>query len=270
MEVDNARTVRQSCRRLPVLRPHGTATPRRYARRVLHAFIDESYIEGSVHLIGALVLTPRQIDQINLGLDDVIWKTNRAHPEVALDIELHGQQLFQRDGEWSCLRDKAAAAFAVYRRSLHTIVQAGGAWFVGGVRRIDRLAGRYVDPWPPHQIALQYTLEMVHDYAEQQGERVSIVADQVPDQAHHEARIRQFQQLGRTPGYAGRSLALIESPFKWEDSRDHRALQAADLLTYVYLRKRFAVTAHSRTKQEIKRLRDVAVGILHRDHVWTP
>lgn len=237
---------------------------------VLCAYIDESYIEGSVHLIGALVLDRQQVDRLGLGLEEIVWKTHRSHPEVPLGIEFHGQNLFQRTNEWSCLRHKPGVAFAIYRRALHLIRQVGGAWFIGGVRRIDRLEARYIDPWPPHQIALQYALEQVHNYAVAQGELVQIVADQVPDQAHHEARIRQFQTAGRTPGWRATSLDSIVMPFRWEDSRDHSGLQAADLLTYVYLRKRFASGAHTRTVAEVQKLRDTIAPMLVSQHVWTP
>lgn len=237
---------------------------------MLHAYIDESYLAGNVHLIGALVLEPQQVDRLKIEFEQIIWKTNRAHSSVPLGIELHGQNLFQRTEEWACLRDKAKVAHAVYRTALHRIHQVGGAWFIGGVRRIERLQDRYVDPWPPHQIALQYALELVHEYAVEKGERVQIVADQVPDQAHHEARIGAFQNIGQTPGWKKASLASLEMPFQWENSRDHSGLQAADLLTYVYLRKRFVKNEHPSVVSAVQRLRDTAAPMLVKHHVWTP
>lgn len=240
-------------------------------RDVLYAYIDESYIEGKVHLVGALVLDARQVDRLKLGLDDILWKTNQAHPEVSLEAEFHGQNLFQRSEDWSCLRAKPSIAFAIYRRAVRQIAAVNGAWFVGGVRRIDRLAERYKTPWPPHQIALQYALELVDEYAIERDEDVTIIADQVPDQAHHEARVSQWQDLGRTPGWKGRPLNRIQRPFDWADSREHRALQASDMLTFIYLRKRFGfVTAHPRTVAEVQKIRDIAYPCLTKDNVWTP
>ncbi|MFF2632903.1 DUF3800 domain-containing protein [Microbacterium sp. NPDC058021] len=238
---------------------------------MLFAYIDESYIEGKVHLVGALVLDARQVDRIRLALDDVLWKTNRAHPEVPLTAEFHGQNLFQRSEEWSCLRNKQAVAFALYRRAIAQIANVGGAWFIGGVSRVDRLAKRYVDPWPPHEISLQYALELVDQYAAERGSRVTIIADQVPDQAHHEARVQQWQDVGRTPGWKALALDRIERPFDWVDSREHRPLQASDMLTYIYLRKRYGfASAHPRTVAEVERIRNLAIPCLKGQHVWTP
>ncbi|MCX6501975.1 MAG: DUF3800 domain-containing protein [Microbacterium sp.] len=235
----------------------------------MYAFVDESYITGSVHLIGALVLDTRQVDRLRMSLDEVIWKTNRSHPEVPLTAELHGQNLFQRSEEWKCLRQKTDVAFAVYRRALHHVAQAQGAWFVGGVRRIDRLEGRYVEPWPPHQIALQYTLEMVDEYADALDQQVTVIADQVQDQAHHEARMRQFHANGGTPGWKPRTLSRITFPIDWVDSRTHRCLQASDMLTFLYLRKRF-VPNNERLAHQAAKMSDIVRPILRGEHVWTP
>lgn len=237
---------------------------------MLYACIDESYLAGNVYIIGALVLTQRQVDVVTTGLDDVIWKTNKKHSEVELNAEFHGQQLFQRDGDWKCLREKVSVAYGMYRNAVSKIAMSEGKWFIGGVRRIDRLADRYEDPWPPHQIALQYALEKVHEYAHKVGERVTVIADRVPDQDHHEARIKAFKVGGKTPGWRASTLASLDLPFEWADSRDHRGLQAADMLTYIYLRKRFDADEHARSRVETERIAEIARPILAGQHVWTP
>lgn len=237
---------------------------------VLYAYVDESYIEGDVYLIGVLVLTAHQNRMLGLALDKIVFETNKRHSHVPMGIEFHGQQLFQRSREWACLRQTPQVAFSIYRAAVGKICASGGVWIVGGVRRIDRLAQRYTNPTPPHEIALQYALERVHDYASSQDEKVVITADQVPDAAHHQARINQFQARGRTPGYNPRDLSTILPDFRWEDSRAHRALQAVDMLTYVYLRKRFVQNAHPRPTREVAKLSDLARPFLHSYYVWTP
>lgn len=119
-------------------------------------------------------------------------------------------------------------------------------------------------------IALQYVLELVDQYAESMGETVYVTADTVENQRMHEAQIRVFQDRGRTAGWKPRALKHIERDFAWVDSREHRALQACDMLTYVYLRKRFLLDAHPRTVVEVNRLRDIAKPALEKDKIWTP
>jgi hypothetical protein len=248
---------------------------------MLYAYVDESYIEGEVYLVGALVLTRNQVDAVTFGLEEVLWRTNQSHPEIPLDIEFHGQQLFQRSGVWNVLRlqaddgrraDRPALGYSIYRRAIGKIARTGGKWFIAGVRRPDRIATRYPsDPWPPHALALQFCLERVSEYAASIGERVCVIADNVQNQALHEARMRVFQDRGHTMGWMPRDLNHIDPGFQWVDSRDHRPLQACDMLTYVYLRKRFVTDTHHRPKAEIVRLRDIAVQILQgTGYIWTP
>ncbi|AGW41970.1 cardiolipin synthase [Leifsonia xyli subsp. cynodontis DSM 46306] len=84
-------------------------------------------------------------------------------------------------------------------------------------------------------MALQFALERVHAYATRNGERVRVIADRVPDQLAHEARIARYQQMG-TMGYRRTFLESIEMPFQWEDSRMHRNLQAVDMATFLFRR----------------------------------
>lgn len=237
---------------------------------MLYAYIDESYRKDEVYLVGAFVVDRHQQDAVTFGLEDVAKRTLEAHPQLPKDLEFHGQALFQRANEWKAMRERPAAGYAIYRRALSRVASSGGRWFVAGVRRPDRLAIRYVDPWPPHMIALQYVLEMVDQYAESVNESVHVVADTVENQRMHEAQIRLFQDRGRTTGWKPRALTRIERDFEWVDSREHRALQACDMLTYVYLRKRFLPDAHHRTVKEVTKLRDIARPILHKERIWTP
>lgn len=237
---------------------------------MLYAYIDESYIKDDIYLVAALVVNRHQQDAIQFGLEDVIRSTNASHPHIPLDIEFHGQQLFQRDGVWACVREQPKVAYGIYRRAVGKVAPARPALFIGGVRRADRLRGRYKNPWPPHQIALQYTLEMVNDFAAQRGSRVKVVADRVENQEIYEAAIRLFQQRGRTPGWNPSDLATIEPEFEWVDSREHRPLQVADLYAYIYLRHRYKDNPHPRAAHEAKRIFDLMQPIIHKVNIWTP
>jgi hypothetical protein len=234
---------------------------------VLYAYIDESYVDGRAYLMGALVVTRNQMDNVNEALDSIMWKTNRAH-DVPLSVELHGHELFQRTGAWRGIAGKPKLAFSIYGRALSQVTNTGAKFILRGVDRVDRLPARYSTPQPPHAIALQHLLERLDIYANRQGERITVIADQVPDQAHHEARMRGYQLEG-TPGYRRSLLSLIEMPIQWEDSAHHRGLQAVDLMTYIYRRKVFQVETHARLTGEVARLADAMRPALEYHNVWT-
>lgn len=234
---------------------------------MLWAYLDESY-RSDIYLIGAVVVNAQQKWAINLGLDDVMLKTHRAHG-VPQDLELHGQQLFQRSEDWRCLSERPKAAFATYRHALERIQVSGARVFIRGVRP-QRLVARYgARARPPHEVVLTHLLERVNDYARARGEQVTIVADEVNDQAHHEARMAAFQTIG-TPGYRTSKLDQIVMPFQWQSSAEHRCLQAADLVTFVYLRKRFWKEKHVRVAAQVQKLRDAIAPAIEHDWIWVP
>ena len=233
---------------------------------MLHAFIDESYIEGRVYLVGAIVMDDAQIRALDTSFDELLWKTHKAHG-IPLSAELHGQELFHRSGDWFGLSGKPNAAFAVYRNALNKLTMSGARIFIRGVDQIPNLA-KYVDPHPPHAIALQHLLEQLQKYGAAKGEQISIVADRVPDQAQHEARMDAFR-LNGTKGVRQSFLENIEMPFQWESSADHRGLQAIDLATFVYLRRRYHTESHPKLAFEVQRLRDAMLPAIQYHNVWS-
>lgn len=236
---------------------------------MLHAFIDESYERDRVYLLAAVVATTQQLRRLERGLDDVIWKTHKAHG-APTDIELHGQQLFQRTGEWRFIADKPQLAHAIYRSALYQIQCSGVRLFIRGVRS-DRLKLRYPAPYthPPHQVVMQHTLERLNDFASARNERIQIVADEVEDQAHHEARMQQFQEAG-TPGWRTSKLERINMPFRWASSQGERGLQAADLVAFIYHRRRFHRETDVRVQGAVQRMRDTIFPSIEHAGVWVP
>ncbi|WP_281640516.1 DUF3800 domain-containing protein [Aurantimicrobium minutum] len=235
---------------------------------MLYLFADESYLDNVAYLVGGLLVNQSQIDAFDRSYDDIIWKTNKAHPEVGLNIELHGHELFQRSGEWECLREKVDVAYAIYKRAITRIPLTGAKWTVRGVRQQGNLFERYAFPDPPHLIAFTHLLERICDQAG--NEPVTVIADMVDDRELYEERLIFYKENG-TPGYRSSKLPNIQFPIQWIDSKESRTLQACDLATYIYYRKRFMQNAHFRAVAEVQKLRDIVLPALQSSHgVWTP
>ncbi|MFJ6170571.1 DUF3800 domain-containing protein [Curtobacterium sp. NPDC092190] len=235
--------------------------------RVLHAFIDESYIKGYVYLTTAVVVDDHQLPELTRRLDHVMWRTHKAHG-IDPNTELHAQQLFQRSGDWDCFRAMPAAAHATFRNALKNITSCGARVFIRGVRE-DRLIRRYVKPDPPHAVALQHLLERVNDYATARGQHVRVIADEVQDSAHHDARAATWATVG-TPGFRPSTLPMIDLPIQWRGSHLERGLQAADLAGFIYLRKRFHITTDARLIHAIQQSRDAIYPAIEHESVWNP
>jgi hypothetical protein len=243
-------------------------TPKlRHAGKMLHAYIDESYSESGFYYVGVLVVDPQAGSLIRTAFDGIARRVAKDHG-VPDDAELHGHALFHGRDDWTALKGKPKVAIGVYRAALRAIHESGGHLFFHGLDTVRQRA-KYINPYPPHVVALQFALEEVHTFAAKQGRRVRVFADQVPDQEHHEARISGYQKVGSI-GYKKSFLESIDFPFEWCDSRQHRNLQAVDMATFICRRS----STHEETSALGKRAMDQCVNemqpAVRHWRTWTP
>lgn len=176
--------------------------------------------------------------------------------------------MFQYRGEWHDLRGSHRIATGIYDAAMKIIVECGGHLFFHGIDTV-RLRARYHNPLSAHVISLQSVLEAVHAYADSIGDRVTVIADEVPDQAAYEARIAQLKMIG-TLGHKNAFLGTIELPFRWEDSRRHRNLQAIDMATFIYRRHDAHRETRPATAHAVERIKRTIMKATLHEHVWLP
>ena len=83
--------------------------------------------------------------------------------------------------------------------------------------------------------ALRHLLEKLNDYASRVGDRVLVIADEVPDQQAHAMRMASYQSL-TTGGYKPSKLSRIEFPITFGKSAESPGIQCADMIVYLYRR----------------------------------
>lgn len=205
------------------------------------AFVDESYSKDRYY-VGAYVVRDDQLAALKHAVSRV--RDYAKGFGVGIDAELHGHEIMSGKGEWAALRGRTRAALSIYRRALTEASSVVGARaFVEGVD-IPRLNARYRYPQPPHQIALRHLLERLNSHAAAVGDRVVVIADEVPDQQAHAMRMASYQTL-TTGGYKPSKLARIEFPINFGRSAESPGLQCADLLVYLFRR----IDAHTSTNE---------------------
>ncbi len=196
------------------------------------AFVDESYSRDR-YFVGAYVVRDDQLTIVKNAVRNAL----RYAEVFGIDAgaELHGYEIMSGKNAWSPLRGKTRAALSVYRRALAEIAAVPGARsFVEGVD-IPRLNARYRYPQAPHQIALRLLLERLNEYASRVGDRVVVIADEVPDQQAHAMRMASYQSL-TTGGYKPSKLSRIEFPITFGKSAESPGIQCADMIVYLYRR----------------------------------
>lgn len=215
-----------------------------------YAFVDESYSRER-YFVGAFVVRDDQLAVVKKAVGATLRYAEGFGVDSA--AELHGHEIMSGKGDWSPLRGKTRAALSIYRQALTQIAGIRDARaFVEGVD-VARLNARYSYPQPPHQIALRHLLEKLNTHAAAVGDRVVVIADEVPDQQAHAMRMASYQTL-TTGGYKPSRLARIDFPITFGKSAESPGLQCADLIVYLHRR----IDANSLTQgQSITAARDL-------------
>ena len=215
---------------------------------MLLAYVDESYNETNFYL-SALVLDDAQGQQLIDSLDSIV---NAAVGEgVPSDAELHGAEIFHGSNHWKGL--PPWLRIRIYQQATDAIGDVHVASFFSGVDLVE-LSRTQDSDVPPHELALRFLLESLQSYAEQKNERILAIADEIHTAERHRTRLKAYRNSGTLEGS---HLDRIFDTLYFGPSRHSRLLQAADLLTYIYLR-RSTIIEHS-----------VRAGMANR-RIWKP
>lgn len=208
---------------------------------MLFAFLDESYTDQRYY-IGAVVIPVEHLKDLGDAIRDA-----QDYAEgfgIPPKTELHAHQIMSGSGAWKPLRGQHRAAVAIYRRALSNIAALPTSITIRGVD-VVRLNARYSYPEPPYHVTLQHLLERLDEQARRRRQKLTVIADEIQDQAQHVARAMRYQVTG-TRGYRSSTLDAIEMPIEYGRSHESPGIQAADLVTYLYRRK----DAHTETSPQ--------------------
>jgi Protein of unknown function (DUF3800) len=186
--------------------------------------MDESHNPDCYWICGVVV----HIDNIRTAQAELARVAQDAASAYGLARcpELHGNQLFQRDGDFSELPPRARVD--VYAKALDALASAEPIIVLrGGRRQKIRLN--------PHRLAWRYAIESVDEYG---GEGpILVVADEHAETEHAlRGDIRAYMSYG-TGGWRSRTIVNVLPDLKFLDSRTNTLLQAADLVAYLHQRR---------------------------------
>lgn len=228
-------------------------------RRVLTAFLDESYTEQAYYIASVVVDEP-SLKKLELEL-------TRLKVKIADDLnisvlaELHGNEIMSGKADWSLIKRDVETAKWVYKSALEAI-RNSGAHFMYVAIDVELLNRRYSKPYDPHLVALTYLLEALDRYALAKQERVRVVADYITKHNQLQKKINEFHDSG-TFGWRQSQLRRIEQPIDFLDSKHTLGLQAADLVAYIVRRH---LEAPPNTNARARKLARQLFGIL--DGAW--
>lgn len=201
---------------------------------MLFAYVDESERDDSYYFLGATICTEQQRDALSRELDAVMEKHSAAFPALTQDTEFHGSTIMRAQSEpWRSI--PLRARIALYRDALLATEAVGARVYIEGVDIRAQVARGYPHVTPARELAFSHLFERINDCCSSTETQIKVVADE-----HHTSEISRsnfstYRSVG-TYGYRSSSLPNINPVIDFVASDTVRALQAADMVTYLYNR----------------------------------
>lgn len=201
---------------------------------LLYAFIDESERNNSAYFLGALVCTQSEYIYIVEGFNEMMFELSQSWPQIRSQEEFHGSSIMRAtDSPWRYI--PLRVRFQIYAKALTLIAESGASSFIEGIN-IYKLENRnYPQKFPPREIAFNYLLERIDACGRDRNQLVRISADKHHTSSISASNFSKYQSFG-TFGYKPSRLTNLINPILFIDSHSDRALQASDLVTYIFNR----------------------------------
>ena len=201
---------------------------------MLYALVDESERDDSHYFLGATICTERQREVLGYELDAVLEKHRQSFDALTPDVEFHGSTMMRAQEEpWRSIPIRAR--FAIYRDALLAIESVGVRIYLEGVDIRRQLARGYPYPTPARELAFSHLFERIDACCDGDEPHVQVVADEHHTSEISRSRFATYKSVG-TYGYRSSYLPNIHPQIEFVPSHSERALQAADLVTYLYNR----------------------------------
>jgi hypothetical protein len=217
------------------------------------AYTDETSNEDSYWICMVLV-SISHIKAAQEGLSRVV-STWAGELGLRPEAELHGSDLWHRSGAFSDV--VPGVRRAIYDNALTVLATAQPLIILRGVAR----RGLFLHP---HRLAWRYAIERVDEEMERVGGTALVVADK---HSETEAALRGdivVYAESTTGGWRPRRITRVLRGLRFLDSTENRLLQAADLVAFLYQRRRQIPTekhprAHSAREAHWRRIEEHVV-----------
>jgi hypothetical protein len=201
---------------------------------MLYAYVDESERENTHYFLGATICTERQRNILELELDAVMAKHARAFPALQADDEFHGSTMMRASSKpWRSI--PLRARFAIYQDALIAIEAVGVRIYIEGIDIQSQVARGYPSVTPARELAFSHLFERINDCCGSGEPQIQVHADEHHTSEISRSNFSRYRSVG-TYGYRSSALPNIHPKIEFVQSHTVRALQAADMITYLYNR----------------------------------
>lgn len=200
-------------------------------------YVDESD-QGNYFAFAGIMLKPGAVSELSRELDEVVRAATCAF-DVSPHAELHAHPIFHGKDDWSALPPRARVD--VFTKVVSTSLVHSERILLRAVNR-SALARRqnrrgYPEAHSAERVCLTHILQRANIIAEARQSHTLVIADERSDRDVHRDLFAAFQRNG-TPGeYMRSNLTYLIDTIHFAPSSHSRALQAADMLAFLYRRR---------------------------------
>lgn len=195
------------------------------------AFIDESARDKAFYFLGALIVNRKQLEELKSGLDQLLLEYELKHPPITRNVELHGSAMMRgADPLWR--KVPKGLCVQLFREALKVICAIHPLIYIEAID-IMELTSKVINiRETPREIAFKYLLERINETSKS---KVQVFADEHYTSDLSISNFQRYKRIG-TLSENSSTLQNIENEITFMPSDLHRALQATDLVTYLFNR----------------------------------
>lgn len=180
-----------------------------------------------------MVVDDQQLENLSRMLDAVMMKHAEQFPRLR-DAELHGSTIMRASEEpWRSV--PLRVRFRIFEETMQAVFDSGARIYLEGINISRQIARGYPHVTPARELAFSHLFERINDCCHNSEPQIRVVADE-----HHTAEISRSNfnryQIAGTYGYRSSRLTNIHPDISFVESHTSRALQASDMVTYLYNR----------------------------------
>ena len=215
---------------------------------MLYAYVDESERGSTHYFLGATICTEKQRNDLELEMDAIMAKYGETFPSLAPTEEFHGSTMMRATSKpWRGI--PLRARFAIYRDALIATEAVGVRVYIEGVDIERQTARGYPNVTPARELAFSHLFERINDCCKGGEPQIQVHADEHHTSEISRSNFSKYRSVG-TYGYRSSALPNIHPRIEFVQSHTVRALQAADMITYLYNRCTTITESDARATKE--------------------
>lgn len=222
--------------------------------------------------MGALVLAPKDVDQLARKMHDLMQEVASENPgRINGSAEFHGSDLWGGKGIWRNLERGERYRFALADRAIEIITSTDLTILLQGIDR-KLLVQRYSLPESPHKLALTFLIEKIDRHFENAGTYGLVICDHVGSSSEDAQYRKDFLelQMSGTGGNSPRKISRVVDTLHFVQSKESRLIQAMDLVVFIHRRRMVHRTLKPNEKVFLDYLWGKIQAKVSYNHIWSP